>query len=76
MESRCPKDSKNVKTSQTFFEGFNSFFEEFSLTIRRQFADAVPSKIVRCHTKQDERNRRAKIASHVAVFGATQRHQK
>ena len=33
MESRGPKDSKNVKTSQAyFFEGFNSFFENFSLT--------------------------------------------
>ena len=34
MESRGPKDSKNVKTSQAyFFEGFISFFEDFSLTI-------------------------------------------
>ena len=34
MESRSPEDSKNVKTSQAyFFEGFISFFEDFSLTI-------------------------------------------
>ena len=33
MESRGPGDSKNVKTSQAyFFEGFISFFEDFSLT--------------------------------------------
>ena len=33
MESRGPEDSKNVKTSQAyFFEGFISFFEDFSLT--------------------------------------------
>ena len=33
MESRRPEDSKNVKTSQAyFFEGFISFFEDFSLT--------------------------------------------
>ena len=35
MESRGPWDSKNVKTSQAyFFEGFISFFEDFSLTTR------------------------------------------
>ena len=35
MESRGPGDSKNVKTSQAyFFEGFTSFFEDFSLTKR------------------------------------------
>ena len=35
MESRGPEDSKNVKTSQAyFFEGFISFFEDFSLTMR------------------------------------------
>ena len=34
MESRGLGDSKNVKTSQAyFFEGFISFFEDFSLTI-------------------------------------------
>ena len=34
MESRGPEDSKNVKSSQAyFFEGFISFFEDFSLTI-------------------------------------------
>ena len=34
MESRGPEDSKNVKTSQAyFFEGFISFFKDFSLTI-------------------------------------------
>ena len=34
METRGPEDSKNVKTSQAyFFEGFISFFEDFSLTI-------------------------------------------
>ena len=34
MESTGPEDSKNVKTSQAyFFEGFISFFEDFSLTI-------------------------------------------
>ena len=34
MESRSPEDSKNVNTSQAyFFEGFISFFEDFSLTI-------------------------------------------
>ena len=34
MESRGVEDSKNVKTSQAyFFEGFISFFEDFSLTI-------------------------------------------
>ena len=39
MESRGPEDSKNVKTSQAyFFEGFISFFEDFSLTIGRGFA--------------------------------------
>ena len=33
MLSRGPEDSKNVKTSQAhFFEGFISFFEDFSLT--------------------------------------------
>ena len=33
MESRGPEDFKNVKTSQVyFFEGFISFFEDFSLT--------------------------------------------
>ena len=33
MESRGPEDFKNVKTSQAyFFEGFISFFEDFSLT--------------------------------------------
>ena len=33
MESRGPENSKNVKTSQVyFFEGFISFFEDFSLT--------------------------------------------
>ena len=33
MESRGPEDSKNVKSSQAnFFEGFISFFEDFSLT--------------------------------------------
>ena len=32
MESTGPEDSKNVKTSQAyFFEGFISFFEDFSL---------------------------------------------
>ena len=36
MESRGPEDSKNVKTSQAyFFEGFISFFEDFSLTAAR-----------------------------------------
>ena len=36
MESRGPEDSKNVKTSQAyFFEGFISFFEDFSLTIHK-----------------------------------------
>ena len=36
MESRGPEDSKNVKTSQAyFFEGFISFFEDFSLTKRK-----------------------------------------
>ena len=35
MESTGPEDSKNVKTSQAyFFEGFISFFEDFSLTSR------------------------------------------
>ena len=41
MESRGLEDSKNVKTSQScFFEGFISFFEDFSLTIteKSQFA--------------------------------------
>ena len=34
MKSRGSEDSKNVKTSQAyFFEGFISFFEDFSLTI-------------------------------------------
>ena len=34
MESRGPEDSKNVKIFQAyFFEGFISFFEDFSLTI-------------------------------------------
>ena len=34
METRGPEDSKNVKTSQAyFFEGFISFFEDFSLTM-------------------------------------------
>ena len=33
MESRGPGNSNNVKTSQAyFFEGFISFFEDFSLT--------------------------------------------
>ena len=33
METRGPEDSKNVKTSRAyFFEGFISFFEDFSLT--------------------------------------------
>ena len=33
MVSRGLEDSKNVKTSQAyFFEGFISFFEDFSLT--------------------------------------------
>ena len=33
MESRGLKDSKNVKTSQAyFFEGFISFFEDFSMS--------------------------------------------
>ena len=33
MKTRGPEDSKNVKTSQAyFFEGFVSFFEDFSLT--------------------------------------------
>ena len=33
MESRGAEDSKNVKTSRAyFFEGFISFFEDFSLT--------------------------------------------
>ena len=42
MESRGPEDSKNVKTSQAyFFEGFISFFEDFSLTIN------IPSPIHR-----------------------------
>ena len=36
MESRGPQDSKNVKTSQAyFFEGFISFFEDFSLTMSK-----------------------------------------
>ena len=35
MESRGLEDSKNVKTSQAyFFEGFISFFEDFSLTMK------------------------------------------
>ena len=39
MESRGPEDSKNVKTSQAyFFEGFISFFEDFSLTTTHLFA--------------------------------------
>ena len=34
MESRGPEDSKNVKTYQAyFFEGFISYFEDFSRTI-------------------------------------------
>ena len=42
MESRGPEDSKNVKTSQAyFFEGFISFFEDFSLTIRKRAQDAA-----------------------------------
>ena len=33
MLSRGPEDSKNVKTFQAYlFEGFISFFEDFSLT--------------------------------------------
>ena len=37
MEYRGPEDSKNVKTSQAyFFEGFVSFFEDFSLTMTFQ----------------------------------------
>ena len=35
MESTSPEDSKNVKTSQAyFFEGFISFLEDFSLTMK------------------------------------------
>ena len=35
MLSRGPGDSKNVKTSQAyFFEGFTSFFEDFTLTMK------------------------------------------
>ena len=35
MESRGPEDSKNVKTSQAyFFEGFISFSEDFSRTLK------------------------------------------
>ena len=38
MESRGPEDSKNVKTSQAYlFEGFISFFEDFSLTIGKKW---------------------------------------
>ena len=40
MESRGPEDSKNVKTSQAyFFEGFISFFEDFSLTMTRTIVE-------------------------------------
>ena len=40
MESTRPEDSKNVKTSQAyFFEGFISFFEDFSLTITSPTTD-------------------------------------
>ena len=42
MESRGPEDSKNVKISQAyFFEGFISFFEDFSLTIGRIVYDRL-----------------------------------
>ena len=42
-ESRGPEDSKNVKTSQAyFFEGFISFFEDFSLTKLSNIKNAVP----------------------------------
>ena len=42
MESRRLEDSKNVKTSQAyFFEGFISFFEDFSLTIHTCMNKAI-----------------------------------
>ena len=42
MESRGPEDSKNVKTSQAyFFEGFISFFEDFSLTKSRVYKEGT-----------------------------------
>ena len=38
MASRGTEDSKNVKTSQAYyFEGFISFFEDFSLTKRKYY---------------------------------------
>ena len=47
MESRCPEDSKNVKTSQAyFFEVFISFSEDFSLTIGISFITFLALTIV------------------------------
>ena len=44
MLSRVPEDSENVKTSQAyFFEGFISFFEDFSLTNSVIVHNYIPS---------------------------------
>ena len=55
MESRGLEDSKNVKTSQAyFFEGFISFFEDFSLTNIKPLLTVCSSYLVlstlRSHT--------------------------
>ena len=51
MESRGPEDSKNVKISQAyFFEGFISFFEDFSLTTIHIYTfDFFLYVMMKCH---------------------------
>ena len=70
MESRGPEDSKNVKTSQAyFFEGFISFFEDFSLTIwipldcRERSSGSLThcgTQSTCCHFHRDENGQRIK----------------
>ena len=54
MESRGPEDSKNVKTSKAyFFEGFISFFEDFSLTIAMKRGNQATSTTASKHKFKD-----------------------
>ena len=74
MESRGPEDSKNVKTSQAyFFEGFISFFEDFSLSIGRSVTGELANKgqMVTFPKERDHYDQASKVISNGELFFIT-----
>ena len=79
MESRGTEDSKNVKTSQAyFFEGFISFFEDFSLTKAANDNRRVKQTMLRYFKRvvifRDKHytNRRVREALRICLFSISQ----